>query len=90
MTLDALHNRLAAFLTNLECLDTAGQRDALVSEIVETGGRYDAPPETPHALHLFEISLHGISASGRDEADAFRAWKRTAHKITFEGASAEA
>ncbi|QOL81100.1 hypothetical protein [Pseudooceanicola spongiae] len=90
MTLDALHNRLAAFLTNLECLDIAGQRDALVSEIVETGGRYDAPPETPHALHLFEISLHGVSASGADEADAFRAWKRAAHTMTFEGAQAEA
>ena len=90
MSLDALHNRLAAFLTNLECLDDAGQRDALVSEIVETGGRYDAPPETPHALHLFEIRLHGVSASGTDEAEAFRAWKRAARKMTFEGASAEA
>ena len=90
MTLDALHNRLAAFLTNLECLDTAGQRDALVSEIVETGGRYDAPPEMPHALHLFEISLHGVSASGHDEADAFRAWKRAARAVTFESAPAGA
>tara|TARA_R110002126_G_scaffold216367_2_gene362428 strand:+ start:4578 stop:4850 length:273 start_codon:yes stop_codon:yes gene_type:complete len=90
MTLDLLHNRLAAFLTNLECLDMAGQRDALVGEILETGGRYDPPPETPHARHLFEISLHGVSAAGTDEADAFRAWKRAARAMTFESASAGA
>ncbi|HCO91077.1 MAG TPA: hypothetical protein DIT40_08905 [Alphaproteobacteria bacterium] len=76
-----LHNRLAAFLLNLECLDMAGQRDAVINEVIETGGTYCPPPpegSDAWASHLYEIQLHGIAGYGHSEAEAVTSWKKAA------------
>lgn len=72
--------RLSSFLINLECLDAAGQRDAFVNEILETGGSYTAPRGNEQVNHLFEIALHGIIAYGSCERAAIREWVKSARE----------
>ena len=77
MSFHAHFDRLHAFLLNLECLDAAGQRDALINECNEAKGHFIPP--TRHLQHLWELDLHGIYATGPSEDDAIRTWKKTAH-----------
>lgn len=82
MNLHDHFDRLTSFLLNLECLDCSGQRDAVINEIIETGGTYT--PARPQGdrdtwgSHLFEISLHGVYGSGQCEDEAIRNWKKVA------------
>ncbi|MBC7154584.1 MAG: hypothetical protein H5U19_08235 [Rhodobacteraceae bacterium] len=75
MTHDLLHDRLKAFLLNLECLDSAGQKDAFMNEAMECGGRY-----LPSG-NWFEITLHGIITSGMTEDAAIRNWTKAAKSV---------
>jgi len=74
--MDALHNRLPAFLMNLECLSADGQMDVFVNEVMETFGRFDPP--AGDRTHRWELDLHGISADGATEEEAIANWKRLA------------
>lgn len=67
-----------AFLLNLECLDMAGQRDAFMNEVIESGGSYVRPNGDDWSSHLFEIALHGVVAYGSSEDEAIRNWKKAA------------
>jgi len=78
MTTFLLHDRLTQFLISLECLGTEGQRDAFANESIETGGTYLRPDDSPHTTHLFEIDLHGVSATGGSEREVVRNWKHAA------------
>lgn len=76
--MDAPHNRLSAFLLNLECLSADGQMDAFVNEVMETFGRFDPP--AGDRTHRWELYLHGISADGTTEEEAMANWKRLARQ----------
>ncbi len=79
MSLQHHFDRLPSFLLNLECLDMAGKIDAFINEVIETGGSYVAPADNDTwASHLFEISLHSVSATGANEEEAIRNWIRAA------------
>lgn len=73
-----LHNRLAAFMVNLECLSCTGQKDAFTNEVMETFGRFD-PPRGDNT-HLWELELHDITAVGTSEEETIANWKRLARK----------
>lgn len=76
-----LHDRLTMFLLNLECLDTTGQRDAFINEVMETDGDYDVPNMADSsASHFVELSLHNIVAYGTSEEEALNNWKHIARK----------
>lgn len=67
--------RLAAFVSGLDKIvpeDTETLKDAFMNEVIENGGTY-APPHDDQPF-LFEISLHGITASGLSELTAIRNW----------------
>ena len=72
-----LHDRMHSFLINLECLDRAGQHDAVVAEVLETYGLFRAP--SGRRSHLWQLDLHGISATGASDEEAIANWKRLAH-----------
>lgn len=74
--MDAIHSRLHAFLLNLECLDVAGQRDAVYSEVMETFGRFDPP--AGDRSHRWDLDLHGVQGCGASEEEAIANWKRLA------------
>ena len=73
-----LHNRALAFLQNLEHLSATGQHDAFVNEVLESNGYFTAPKHDQS--HLWELSLHGIVATGANEEEAIANWKRLARK----------
>lgn len=73
-----LHNRALAFLQNLENLSATGQHDAFINEVLESNGYFTAPKHD--RSHLWELSLHGIAASGSNEEEAIANWKRLARK----------
>lgn len=80
----ALHNRLAQFLSTLDRLSPVALQDAVVNEVIETGGSYCPPPpegSDAWASHLFEIALHGVTATGMSEAEAIRNWRKAAQAI---------
>ncbi|MBT2130095.1 hypothetical protein [Aliiroseovarius lamellibrachiae] len=77
--LNTLHNRLPAFLHNLECRDTSEQHDAFVNEVQETFGRFDPP--SGDRSHRWELDLHAITADGATEEEAIANWKRLAGKL---------
>jgi hypothetical protein len=72
-----LNDRLRQFLINLECLHCAGQHDAVVAEVMETNGSFDAP--SGRRSHLWDLHLHGISSTGASAEEAIANWKRLAH-----------
>lgn len=78
MSFHVQFDRLPGFLLNLECLDIAGQRDAFMNEVMESGGSYVPPAGDDWSSHLFEISLHGVVAYGSSEDEAIRNWKKAA------------
>lgn len=76
---------LCDFLLNLECLGTAGQRDAFMIEITQSGGSYVPPDGDTWSSHLFEISLHGVCACGFSEDEAMRNWIKAARSVARMG-----
>lgn len=81
MTTHLLNDRLTAFLLNLECLDSAGQKDAFMNEVMENGGSYVPPADAAQSSHLFEIALHGVNAYGASEDEAIRNWTKAAKAV---------
>lgn len=75
------HKRIASFKLNLECLDTKGRVDAVVNEIMETGGTYTPPQPSTSSSHLYELQLHGIPAMGFSMEEAIRNWLKAAERI---------
>jgi hypothetical protein len=73
-----LHNRAQAFLHNLDRLSATGQHDAFINEVLESNGFFIAPKHDQS--HLWELSLHGINATGANEEEAIANWKRLAIK----------
>ena len=71
-----LHIRALTFLQNLENLSATGQHDAFINEVLENNGYFTAPKHDQS--HLWELSLHGIDASGLNEEEAIANWKRLA------------
>jgi len=82
-----IHDRFHRFLTNLECLDCAGQHDAVVAEVLETYGLFRAP--SGRRSHLWELDLHDINAIGASAEEAIANWKRLAHAKTRSMQSAD-
>lgn len=79
--MNQLHDRLTAFLINLELLDNEGCKDAIFNEVVETGGIYVKPmPVMNDSTYLFELRLHGITVVGNGEDAAIRKWKKAASR----------
>lgn len=70
--------RFVDFLNNLGGLDMGGQVDAVMREAMETNGRFEAPDG--QISHLWEITLHGITAQAADEESVIDAWKRLARQ----------
>ncbi|MGO4917676.1 hypothetical protein [Pseudogemmobacter sp. W21_MBD1_M6] len=64
-----LHDRLFAFLINLDRLDRKDQPDAIANEVIETGGIYCCD----HG-DRFEVTLHGITAYARSQHQAPYIW----------------
>jgi hypothetical protein len=76
MEIDVLHNRLNAFVYSLNGRDDETLKDAFMNEVIENGGTYKPPADDQRCM--FEISLHGITASGLSELIAIRNWRMTA------------
>jgi hypothetical protein len=76
-----INDQLARLLTDLDNLPYAGRRDRVVNEVLETNGVYLIPnAQDPGARFFCEITLHGIRATGGDEADAITNWIDTARE----------
>jgi len=70
-----INDQLARLLTDLDGLPYKGRRDRVVNEVLETSGVYYIPNATmPGARYYCEITLHGIRATGGDEADVITNW----------------
>jgi hypothetical protein len=76
-----LSDRLTAFLDRLQDVDRADRNDAFMNEVMENGGSYVPPAGTTTSSHLFEISLHNVSAFGATEPEAIRNWIKAANAI---------
>lgn len=73
-------DRLTQLLRALDNLPYAGRLDAIVAEVLETGGSYPAAPtQTPEFQHVWALDLHGITATGPDEAAMIENWCCAAH-----------
>ncbi|SFR40638.1 hypothetical protein SAMN04488005_1532 [Yoonia tamlensis] len=75
------HSPMVAFLDRLTRDSTDGHNDAFMNEVMENGGSYVPPAGTTTSSHLFEISLHNVSAFGATEAEAIRNWIKAATAI---------
>jgi len=76
-----LHDRLTAFLLNLEVQGPEGRIDAIANEALETGGTYvPRPSGDTWASPFHEINLHDISATGATAEEAIRNWTKAAHR----------
>ncbi len=82
-------DRLTALLRALDRIPYAGRIDAIVNEVIETGGIYRVPnPTTAGARYFCELHLHGITAHGGDEADMITNWIDAARAATSQGEAA--
>lgn len=73
-----LHHRRATFLASLDRHDATGQFDAICNEVFETAGQFCRPDG--RLSHLWELTLHGIAATGATEEEAIANWKRLARR----------
>lgn len=78
MSLHAEFDRLSQILTTAEVAGRSARRDLIANEIIECGGTYT--PAKPNLSHVFEISLHGVSATGFDEDEAISNWIKNASR----------
>ncbi len=69
-------DRLSNFVINLECLSACALNDAFTNEIFETNGYLHAPGST--LSHLWEMRLHGYTATGASPEETFLNWRRMA------------
>ncbi|MCA0905155.1 hypothetical protein LCM27_01950 [Ruegeria marisrubri] len=77
---DLINDQLARLLNDLDHLPYMGRRDRIVTEVLETNGVYLIPNTLqPGARYICEITLHGIRATGGDEADVITNWIDAAH-----------
>lgn len=73
-------DRLEQMLNSLELLDKIGQHDAIINEVIETGGWFGAPKNMPSAPQgLIEITLHGVMAYGACASEACANWIASAN-----------
>lgn len=73
-------DRLEQMLDSLELLDKISQHDAIINEVIETGGWFGAPNSMPSAPHrLIEITLHGVTAYGACASEACHNWIASAN-----------
>ncbi len=76
----ALHDPLPATLICLETLGPAGQADLLYLQVATHGGHWKAPQgKDPWDDQLFDIKVHGVSATGSDMDEVIRNWTRMAY-----------
>ena len=72
--------RLTQLLHRLEGLEFDHRLDAIANEVLETGGAYpDRPAGAPGFDHVWVLDLHGITASGPNEAAMIENWCCAAH-----------
>lgn len=83
-----IENRAARFLEQLEQAARAEWPDMIWREALETGGKYTTPQTRFPASHMIEISLHGVSGYGTDDAEAIGDWLKCARRQICEGATA--
>jgi hypothetical protein len=73
-------DRLEQILDSLELLDKIGQHDAIINEVIETGGWFEARKSMPSAPQgLIEITLHGVTAYGACASEACANWITSAN-----------
>ncbi|RBW63038.1 hypothetical protein [Ruegeria sp. A3M17] len=72
---DLINDKLARLLTDLDNLPYMGRRDRIVNEVLESSGVYMIPNEAmPGRQFICVLDLHGIRATGTDEADMITNW----------------
>lgn len=72
-------DRLAALLRALDRIPYAGRLDAIVNEVIETGGVYRVPNAASAGARFYcELHLHGVIGTGRDEAAMIENWIKAA------------
>ncbi len=70
---------LTRVIDRLRRSDAHDRADLVANEVIETGGTYTRPGGT--LSHLFEISLHGIHATGLTEEQAIDNWMKCAARL---------
>ncbi|MCG3267754.1 hypothetical protein [Yoonia sp. I 8.24] len=81
MTTQLLNNPLSDFLVCLSRCGCDGHQDAFMNAVMENGGTYVPPASTDTSSHMFEISLHNVSAFGATEAETIRNWIISANAV---------
>ena len=68
-------DRLEQMLNSIELLKKTGQFDAIINEVIETGGWFGTPKNMPSAPQgLIQITLHGVTAYGACASEACANW----------------
>lgn len=76
---EALFSRLHGFIASLEYVNSIEEKqNAFMRECQECGGSYTPAHPDQAGSHLFEIKLHGESASGSSDEEVMRNWLRVA------------
>ena len=84
-------DRLDQLLNTIELLDKIGQHDAIINEVIETGGWFGAPKSLPSAPQgMIQITIHGVTAYGVCASEACHNWITSAnftrkHNMGVEG-----
>jgi len=76
MSLHAEFDHLPRLVAKMRTEDNATRRDTMMREMMETGGTWVSPRGS--TTHLFEIQLHGITATGHSEDEAITNWIKNA------------
>ncbi|SMO95982.1 hypothetical protein SAMN06265173_1316 [Thalassovita litoralis] len=81
MSLHSHFDRRAVFPASLKGKSPEARVDAFANEVLETGGVWTTPPGDydPDSRALFEIHLHGITATGWTKSSAISTWVTMAH-----------
>lgn len=80
MPLPQTNDRLSSFLRAIALRSPEALKDAFMNEVMESGGSYVEPVAEKGVSYLYEISLHGVLATGASEEEAVRSWIREAAK----------
>ncbi|MFW2541506.1 hypothetical protein ACN2XU_02610 [Primorskyibacter sp. 2E107] len=84
MTKHLISDCRSALLLRLAPLTGTALRDAVLNEVMETGGTWIAPTATGASSHLFELSLHGVTAFGGSVDEAIHSWRKAATRALSE------